>query len=257
MAVTDLLTKIKKNPSLIGYILLGTLLLFFLLFWYFFGFATMTFLFILFFVAIVYVFFKFVVVLFDITKRVFFVGGILLFILIVFVWGISSPSINKRNKKTSGPYLEACTSKPGAPLQSIEGLTYDIYGGVLDVVKGSPDPKDENSVRTFSLKGLQEKTEKNSLYFMIRKADDSTIKGYDETIEVCNKDNKGSSTYLTKYQSADGVVKEDSVVARYSYLHGGKYYILEPGAYRVDGYVRDLNGKWVLVAREEGIVITE
>jgi hypothetical protein len=254
------LQEFKTDSKKFSLLLFGGATLFIVLFLLIFGFSFIFFLVLLLWFVAITLFFKF-----FLKFGFMYWFGLLAFMFVLslglFSWAFKSPTVHKNfglgRQAVARAKLEECTSKPNAPLKTVAGMKGTLYGGKLDVVKGSPEPKDDAGIRTFSLKGLRAKTEQNSFYFEVRKVDGSGIKGYNDLIEICNEDNKGSSMYLTKNSSPNGVVKEDNVTARIAYFHGGESYILEPGKYRVDGYIRDLNGNWVLVAREEGITITE
>lgn len=155
----------------------------------------------------------------------------------------------------NGITLVPCSRTLADKPAKIEGLKTDLYSAPL--FPKSADPYQANNVRTFSLKGLTDKTEMNSFFSHFNMSNGSTIQGYDDGMEVCNADNKTNVSYSIASNDDADIVKESNITARTHYFHGGKY-IAEPGTYRVDQFVRDkADGKWKLVSRVEGITITE
>ena len=161
----------------------------------------------------------------------------------------------KNGVVVNGITLVPCSRTLADKPTKLAGLDTDLYSAPL--TKNSADPEQANNVRTFSLKGLTDKTEANSFFAHFDMSDNSTIQGYDDGMEVCNSDNKTNVSYNTASNDSSDIVTESNVTARTHYFHGGKY-IAEPGIYRVDQFVRDkADGKWKLVNRVEGITITE
>lgn len=254
------LEKFKTDTRFFGYFLMGLAILSVLVFLFVFGFAVIFFIVLIGWAILVFYYLRFLVK-YNFTARLIAIVVAVVITLSLFFWAYNSSSINKSGGKSSksGPTLITCTSKPDASLGSVPGITANLYSGKLDQTKGSPEPENTTNTRTFSLKALTDKVSKESFYFKMAPSNEGgSIKGYDELMEVCNADNKGSSTYITKNISPEsGAVKEDDVTSRWSFFHGGKY-ILEPGNYRVDGYVWSSDTKkWTLVARVTGLTITE
>jgi hypothetical protein len=191
---------------------------------------------------------------------------ILYFWLTVIIWLIVSlllvfnviPIANdSKSNKDSGSQtvneisLADCTSTISNQPTTLADWKVVIYSGPLRSL--TPTPAEANNVRTFSYQGIKNKTEANSVYADLRRSNDNMISGYDTTIEVCNSDNKANSAYVTK--NTNSPVGE-GVVASNHYLQGGAY-LFGPGTYRVDAYVKDLNGTWHLLARMENITVTD
>jgi hypothetical protein len=253
------LEKFKTDTKLFGYLLMGLAFLAALVFLFVFGFAVIFFIVLIGWAILIFYYLRFLVK-YNFTARIIAFVIAILITIGIFFWAYNSTMVKKNvSTKTSGPTLVACTSTADATLGTVDGITADLYSGSLDQVKGSPDPKDATNTKTFSIKSITDKTSKESFYFrMAPSQEGGSIKGYDELMEVCNQDNKGSSTYITKNTSPEsGAVKDDTVMARWSYFHGGKY-LLEPGEYRADGYVwSSKTKKWTLVKRVVGITVTE
>lgn len=160
----------------------------------------------------------------------------------------SSPSSTPAtNKVVLVPCTSSLNDKPVLP----KGWKSLIFSAPLQP-KHYGDPVEANNVRTFSLKGLKDKTEKNDMYAVFAKSDRSSLAGTTTMIEVCNLDNKAkySTTSTTWSPASKTAVEEDF------YLHTN-YYVAEPGIYRIDAYLKIGSGKWQLINRMTGITITE
>lgn len=255
------LQKFKTDTRFFGYFLMGLGIIFLALFLFVFGLAAIFFIVFIGWAIFIFYYLRFLVT-YSFTARIVAAVVVAIITLVIFSWAYNNPSFNEpksKSAKSTAAKLVDCSSKPDAPLSSVDGLTYDLYSGILDTKKGSPEPTAATKTRTFSLKALTDKTSAESFYFQVRPKElTAGLKGYNELMEVCNTENKGSSSYITKnYSGEAGAVKDDNVTARASFFHGGKY-ILEPGDYRVDGYIWNRDSKkWVLVARETGLKITE
>lgn len=161
----------------------------------------------------------------------------------------------KNGTVVNGITLVPCSRTTADKPAKIAGLDTDLYSAPLK--ENSADPEQANNVRTFSLKGLNGKTEANSFFAHFDMTDNSPIVGYDDGMEVCNADNKTNVIYNIASNDSTDIVTEDNITGRTHYFHGGKY-ITAPGIYRVDQFVRDkTDGQWKLVNRVEGITITE
>lgn len=154
-------------------------------------------------------------------------------------------------KSDDGIILAECTSTASDMPKMLDGWKSTIYAAKLNST--SPDISEGNNVRIFSYKGIQDKTEINSLYSRIEKADGSYITGFGTTMEVCDDNNKTTKSYVTL--DTDYVASEN-VVASTHYLHGGKY-LHGAGNYRADIYIKTPDSKWHLVDRMSGITATE
>ncbi|MEI7792398.1 MAG: hypothetical protein WCI57_02855 [Candidatus Berkelbacteria bacterium] len=167
----------------------------------------------------------------------------------------SSEVINTSGLPTvNGISLSECTSTMSDIPRMLDGWKDTIYSAPY-IGKGSNEVANANDVRTFSYKGLVDKTEPNSMHVRFEKMDGGYITGYATTMEVCNQDNKANYSYVTKYQSPTSVAGANTV-ASINYFHGGKY-VFAPGNYRIDAYIRDTSGTWHLVDRMTGITITD
>lgn len=256
------LEKFKNDTRFFGYFLMGLGALFLLIFLLVFGFAAIFFIVLIGWAILIFYYLRFLIT-YNFTARVIALGVAILLTIGIFFWAYNSPLFSKssgKNAKTKGEVvngitLVACTKTLADKPARISGLDTELYSAPL--LKNSADPKDANNVRTFSLKGLNEKTEANSFFSNFRMSDGSTIQGYDDEMEVCNVDNKANLNYTVASNDADDIIKEDNVTARTHYFHGGKY-IPQPGTYRVDQFVRDkVDGQWKFVNRVENITITE
>jgi len=164
----------------------------------------------------------------------------------------NSKATSKSYEKINGIAVSDCTSTMSDTPQMLDGFKASIYSAAL--LSDTPNPDKANNVRTFSLNGIKNKTEANSMYTRIEKNDQNEyISGYDTTMEVCNENNKASYSYVTKSETTP---IGENVVASVHYFHGGTY-LFGPGLYRVDAYIKDLAGKWHLVNRVSGITVTE
>ncbi len=160
-------------------------------------------------------------------------------------------SMSGTEKSANGIALTTCTSTASDAPVMLDGWKSTIYSAAL--ISNSPDPDQANNIRSFSYNGIKSKTEKNSIYARIEKADGSYISGYGIGMEACSADNKTTYSYAI---SNDDSVASDNVVASVHYFHGGSY-LYGPGTYRVDVYVKTLDGKWHLIDRLSNITITE
>lgn len=164
----------------------------------------------------------------------------------------SSKTTSKSYEKINGIAVSDCTSTASDTPQMLDGFKASIYSAAL--LSDTPNPDKASNVKTFSLSGISNKTEANSMYVRIEKNNENEyISGYDTTMEVCNENNKANYSYVTKN---DDTVIGENVVASVHYFHGGKY-LFAPGTYRVDAYIKDLAGKWHLVNRVSDITATE
>jgi len=161
----------------------------------------------------------------------------------------SSPNLSSGN----GLVLADCTNTPSSTPKMLDGWKVTIYSAPL-LATGSNEVANANNVRTFSYSGIKNKTDPNSLHARFEKINQGFITGYDSTIEVCNQNNQANFGYVTKNRglSAAG----ENTVASTNYFHGGAY-LTGPGTYRVDAYIKDLDGVWHLVDRLTGITVTE
>ena len=167
----------------------------------------------------------------------------------------SSNVINTSDLPTvNGIALSDCTSTVSDIPRMLDGWKDTIYSAPY-VGTGSNEVSNANDARTFSYKGLVDKTEPNSMHVRFEKQDGGYITGYASTIEVCNQDNKANYSYVTKYQSPTSVAGPNTV-ASVNYFHGGRY-VFAPGNYRIDAYIKDTSGTWHLVDRMTGITITD
>lgn len=179
-----------------------------------------------------------------------FIFTILISLNVIFVSN-SAPASDKLDKSADGIILADCTSAASDAPVMVSGWKSTIYAAPLE--SSSPDVGKANDVRTFSYKGIKNKTESNSLYSRIEKTDGSYITGYGTTMEACSSDNKTSLLYTT---ADTDYVASDNVVASVHYLHGGSY-LHGAGDYRVDVYLKTTDGKWHLIDRMNGIKVTE
>jgi len=157
-------------------------------------------------------------------------------------------------QKVNGISLSDCTSTMSDIPRMMDGWKDTIYSAPY-IGKGSNEVSNANDVRTFSYKGLVDKSDPNSMHVRFEKSDGSYITGFATTMEVCNQDNKANYSYVTKYKSPESVAGA-TTVASINYFHGGKY-IFAPGTYRIDAYIKDSSGTWHLVDRMTGITITD
>lgn len=149
--------------------------------------------------------------------------------------------------------LADCTSTLADTPKMLDGWKVTIYSAPL-LTNGSNEVSNANNIRTFSYSGIKNKTEANSLHARFEKIDQSSITGYDSIIEVCNQQNQANFGYVIRNRrlSAAG----ENTVASINFFHGGAY-LVGPGTYRVDAYIKDLAGTWYLVDRLTGITVTE
>src|SRR5680860_284346 len=157
--------------------------------------------------------------------------------------GSDSSSTGNVEKSADGIILADCTSTASDKPVTIDGWKSVIYSGSLGT--SSPDPDESNNVRTFSYKGIKNRTETNSIYSRIERNDSSFMTGFGTTIEACSSDNKTTKSFTTASTKS---VSEGDVIASTNYLHGGKY-LHGPGDYRIDAYLKTLDGKWHLINR--------
>ncbi len=165
----------------------------------------------------------------------------------------SSKSVGT-GEKINNIAVDDCTSTLSDVPTPLDGMKVTIYSAALK--SPSPNTNEANNIRSFSLKGITNKTEANSMYVETRRFDDKPITGYDTALEACNSNNKAAASYVTKSHDSSDVVTSENTTARVHYFHGGGY-LFEADTYRVDAYVKDLAGKWHLVDRVSNIVVTE
>jgi hypothetical protein len=195
------------------------------------------------------------------TFRYFIITFIFVFIFSFLAANNFIPGL-KSKKTISGPNLSSvngiklsdCTGTVNDVPKMIPGWKVTIFSAPL-IASGSSNLSDANNVRTFSLSGIKNKTESNTMNVRFEKEDGSYITGAATTIEVCNQDNKANYNYITKYQNPNKTAGE-TVVASMNYFHGGAY-LFAPGTYRVDAYIKDVGGNWQLVDRLSDINITQ
>lgn len=166
--------------------------------------------------------------------------------------GNTNGSSANYEKSSDGVRLSTCTSTINDQPKLLNGWKVTTYSAPL--LKDSPNPDQANNVRTFSYSKIKSKSETNSLYTRIERADQNAyITGYGTAMELCDSNNKASYSYVTA--NTDYVAGE-SVVASIHYIHGGNY-LHGPGNYRADVYVKTTDGVWHLIDRLTNIVITE
>lgn len=162
-------------------------------------------------------------------------------------------SISKNVEKSAdGIVLATCTSTANDKPVALAGWRSTIYSAPLSKTT-SPDADKANNVRTFSYSAIKNKTDKNSIYSRVEKSDGSYITGFGTTIEACSADNKTTKSYTT---ADTNYVASDDVVASTHYLHGGNY-LHGTSDYRIDVYVKTLDGKWHLIDRMSSIKVTK
>lgn len=183
----------------------------------------------------------------------YFVVAVFIFTnLIAFGVVLTTNTAKSSHEKTSdGVYLTTCTSTANDKPVALDGWKTTIYSAPL--LSSSPEVTAANNINTFSYGGIKSKTEQNSLYVRVEKSDQSTITGYSSTMEACTDDNK-TSLYYTASETTN--VSGENVTARIHYFHGGNY-LHGAGNYRVDVYIKTLDGKWHLVDRQTNITITK
>ncbi len=191
-----------------------------------------------------------IAVSFWVILFVTFILSMLISFNVIFSGGSNSTS-GAVLKSTDGIALSECTSTASDTPKMLDEWKSVIYSAKLE--ESSPDASAANDVRTFSYKGINSKTETNSLYSRIEKVDGSYITGFGTTMEVCDSDNKTTKSYVT---FDTNYVASENVVASTHYLHGGKY-LHGTGNYRADIYIKTTDGKWHLVDRMSGITVTE
>lgn len=179
---------------------------------------------------------------------------ITLSLILYLVFELNSPKKNtaKDIEEINGVRVASCTKTASDQPQPLPDWKVDIYSAPLTSPAATPDKA--NNIRTFSYNGIKNKTETNSMYAEIRKTDGSTLDGYNTTMEVCNTNNKAS--YWDVTANTKGVIEANQgITAKGHALHAGVY-LFEPGTYRIDIYIKDLNGKWNLVDRMSNIEVT-
>lgn len=186
-----------------------------------------------------------------IAVSIIFIFSTIISFKIISLGGTAQTSNANTTKNSEGITISDCTSTINDSPVMLSGWKSTIYSAPL--LTNSPNPDQTNNVRSFSHNGIKNKTESNSLYVRIEKADGSYITGYGTTMEACSDDNKTSFSYTTA--DTDHIASENTV-ASVHYLHGGRY-LHETGNYRVDIYIKDTNNKWHLVDRMTDITITE
>jgi len=153
--------------------------------------------------------------------------------------------------KAAGPVLETCTSTAKSVPTMLPGWKVTFYSARLSKTT-SPDVSEANHVRTFSYKAIKALTSANDLYIRIEKADQSFLTGFGTAVESCDANNKITQYYSVRNRTG---VEGKNVLASTFYFHGGNY-LHGAGTYRVDAYVKTLDGKWHLVDRLSGLKIT-
>ncbi|MEI7539508.1 MAG: hypothetical protein WCJ36_01925 [Candidatus Saccharibacteria bacterium] len=201
-----------------------------------------------------------VYLLFFIRPIVKITAYFLLIITIVFIFSILVSfrvifnNSNVSTNNTTGDnslVLDNCTSTASDTPVMVSGWKSSIYAAPL--LSSSPNPDQANNIRTFSYSGIKNKTEANSLYARIEKADGSYINGYGTAMEVCDANNKATQAYTTTQTT---YVSNSDVVASVHYFHGGNY-LHGAGDYRADVYLKTTDGKWHLIDRMGNIKVTE
>lgn len=255
----DFLKKLKEDANLLLTIMMVFAVFALLLFFFWAGLVLFFFVSIFIWIVFMFTYFRF---LFKFSFNFRILVFIILFIITFFIiyktvpekFGASKNSNSVSGEVVNGIKLVPCTKTLNDKPVKISNVKTTLYSAPLE--NTSPSSDKANNIRTFSLNGINNKTEKNSFYGRFEMADGSTIMGYDEEMEVCNADNKANYNYNVASHN-DDTVKENNVTARTHYFHGGKYLPL-PGVYRVDYLVKDkADGQWKLVDRVEGITITE
>lgn len=148
--------------------------------------------------------------------------------------------------------LADCTSTASAQPQKYPGWKTSLYATPLKSESSNSATLD-NGVRTFSIKSIKDKTSPNSLYFRIEKADASLVAGSKQIVELCNKDNKTKVYETTATTTTTPASADASAVI--TYLHGGLYYLEQPGDYRADAYIY-VDGAWHFTDRINKITLT-
>ena len=201
-----------------------------------------------------------VYLLFFIRPMVKIAAYFLLIITMVFIFSIlvsfkvifNNSNVNTNNiTGNNSVILDNCTSTASDTPVMVSGWKSSIYAAPL--LSSSPNPDQANDIRAFSYSGIKNKTETNSLYARIEKADGSYINGYGTAMEVCDANNKATKSYTTAQTT---YVSSSDVVASVHYFHGGNY-LHGVGDYRADVYIKTTDGKWHLIDRMNGIKITE
>lgn len=149
--------------------------------------------------------------------------------------------------------LAPCTSKISDQPKALPGWSIHTYAAQR--ISPTPDPEKATKTRQFSLSALKAKTSPETLYVQIRRDNNGLLTGYDTALELCNAKDEVSFVYATANHDASDILGTD-ITAREHSIHGGAY-AWEPGIYRADVYIRDLQGVWHLVQRETGIQIVE
>lgn len=160
--------------------------------------------------------------------------------------------LESTNKTQNGAVMVDCTNDHTVSPTGLGGFMSTIYSAPLE--SSSPDVDKATNITSFSMNGLKNKTEKNSMYVRIEKTDHSNITGYSTVIEVCNTDNQTPRYYSTATTNASP--SGENVVASTHYLHGGSY-IHKTGTYRIDAYIKTPEGKWYFIDRKTSIEINE
>lgn len=185
------------------------------------------------------------------TISIIFIFSTLISFKVISLGGASQTNTANTTKNAEGITISDCTSTINDTPVMLSGWKSTIYSAPL--LTNSPNPDQANNVRSFSYNGIKNKTESNSLYVRIEKADGSYIDGYGTTMEACSDDNKTSFLYTT---ADTDYVASNTVVASVHYIHGGKY-LHGTGNYRFDIYIKSPDGKWHLVDRMTNVTITE
>jgi hypothetical protein len=178
---------------------------------------------------------------------------LILSLFFIFVIVSVTVMIFSTNKSKSANAFAPCTKTLSDKPESLADWKVSLYSAALE--SPTPSSSKANNVKSFSLKGLADKSEKNSFYARFELKSSAPITGYDTAIEVCNSENKTNAlNQLAKYDSSS--IIGEGISASEHFFHGGRY-VLAPGVHRVDAFIKDKQGKWHLVGRVEDITITE
>lgn len=186
---------------------------------------------------------------------------LLIAIVTVLIWLLlgnkaTSPSGNTSVDGTgskSAQVLTACTNTLSDQPAMLAGWKTSLYAAPLQD-DSSNDNIPDNGARSFSINGIKNKTDANSIYYRIQKTDNSEVAGSDIALELCNTDNKAVDGFTTA--TLDGSPTSANAVARVGSLHGS---ILLPeaiGQYRIDAYTY-INGSWHFTNRIDQVTLTQ
>lgn len=163
------------------------------------------------------------------------------------------------SKATGNFTLVECASKATDVPVMPKGYMNVIYSGPY-VSGNTVGPDKANNIRTFSMKGQTEKTDKNTLYsYTARSGKDKDgnpllITGDTVTWELCNADNMTNVVYSINSRTIRPA--GSSTISNLNYFIGNSY-LTGPGTYRADAYLKVGSGKWQLINKMAGIEITE